>query len=347
MNELITHRAVRRGNDQRRRPLSDDGEDRPGAQGAQRQRCVRVQTIVESSDAYAAGVRQYDIIVSFNGVTIEDPAHFMRMLADSPIGGTVTLGLLRSGRSAVGQSPDRADVRHAQPAALALGAHAPAWRSVSVADTAPCSGRTQPRFRRRTRAIPLSTPTLIPMRRLQASARRGRFLFSMRSGPRVRSRWLSPSEMPSARVRLPGTAAQLDGRKRFRASSRAPCAAPPHEALAFERLERADEHRRRRAFGLGHGVHQIVHAVVEIHVRDAGGAIERRVAAGRAGRGVAGGIGFADVGFDFDDHAGRGARARVVHEHVADEIPRDLEGWTRVEDARQNHDKRRFTAKSS
>ena len=64
-----------------------------------------VSDISERSDAYAAGVRQYDIIVSFNGVTIEDPAHFMRMLADSPIGGTVTLGLLRTGRSLSAKVP--------------------------------------------------------------------------------------------------------------------------------------------------------------------------------------------------------------------------------------------------
>ena len=61
--------------------------------------------ISERADAYAAGVRQYDIIVSFNGVAIEDPAHFMRMLADSPIGGTVTLGLLRNGRSLSAKVP--------------------------------------------------------------------------------------------------------------------------------------------------------------------------------------------------------------------------------------------------
>ncbi len=79
---------------------------------------VIVSDISERSDAYAAGVRQYDIIVSFNGVTIDDPAHFMRMLADSPIGGTVTLGLLRNGRSAFGQGADRADVGRAAPPPL-------------------------------------------------------------------------------------------------------------------------------------------------------------------------------------------------------------------------------------
>jgi serine protease Do len=66
---------------------------------------VIVSDISERSAAYAAGVRQYDIIVSFNGVTIDDPSHFMRMLADSPIGGTVTLGLLRTGRSVSAKVP--------------------------------------------------------------------------------------------------------------------------------------------------------------------------------------------------------------------------------------------------
>ena len=66
---------------------------------------VFVSDIVERSAAFAAGVRQYDIIVSFNGVTIEDPAHFMRMLSDSPIGGTVTLGLLRNGRQLSAKVP--------------------------------------------------------------------------------------------------------------------------------------------------------------------------------------------------------------------------------------------------
>ncbi len=66
---------------------------------------VIVSDISERSAAYAAGVRQYDIIVSFNGVTIDDPSHFMRMLADSPIGGTVTLGLLRTGRTVSAKVP--------------------------------------------------------------------------------------------------------------------------------------------------------------------------------------------------------------------------------------------------
>jgi S1-C subfamily serine protease len=43
-------------------------------------------------------MRGGDIIVSFNGVTLEDSSHFMRLLSDAPIGSPVTLGLLRNGR---------------------------------------------------------------------------------------------------------------------------------------------------------------------------------------------------------------------------------------------------------
>jgi serine protease Do len=98
MSELITHGAVQRGTisgiDLSPMTVRIAQELRaPNAKG------VFVYDISERSDAYAAGVRQYDIIVSFNNVTIEDPAHFMRMLSDAPIGGTVSLGLLRNSRS--------------------------------------------------------------------------------------------------------------------------------------------------------------------------------------------------------------------------------------------------------
>jgi Do/DeqQ family serine protease len=97
MDELITYGAVRRGTITGidLYPMTTriaEELNAPNAKG------VIVSDISERSDAYAAGVRQYDIIVSFNGVTIEDPSHFMRMLSDAQIGSTVTLGLLRNGR---------------------------------------------------------------------------------------------------------------------------------------------------------------------------------------------------------------------------------------------------------
>ncbi len=50
------------------------------------------------AEAYRAGVRPGDIIVSFDGLTVDDPSHFLRLLADAKIGSTSTLGILRDGR---------------------------------------------------------------------------------------------------------------------------------------------------------------------------------------------------------------------------------------------------------
>ena len=132
----------------------------------------------------------------------------------------------------------------------------------------------------------------------------------MRSPDDVRSRRLSLRVMPSARVRLPGPRHSSAVAKSSGGgpSSRAP---PPHDRLPVKRLERANQHRRGRAVRLGHRVHQVVDAVIQVDVGDARRAVERRVARGRTRRGVAGGIGFADVGLGLDDDAGRQAGRRV------------------------------------
>jgi serine protease Do len=58
-----------------------------------------VVSMQQRSDAYAAGLRPGDVIVSFNGTTIEDQSQLYRLLSDAKIGTTVTLGVLREGRS--------------------------------------------------------------------------------------------------------------------------------------------------------------------------------------------------------------------------------------------------------
>ena len=58
-----------------------------------------VVSMQQRSDAYLAGMRPGDIIVSFNGTLVEDQSHIMRLLSDAKIGSTVTLGLLREGKS--------------------------------------------------------------------------------------------------------------------------------------------------------------------------------------------------------------------------------------------------------
>jgi Do/DeqQ family serine protease len=66
---------------------------------------VIVSGISQGSEAFAAGIRQYDIIVSFNNTPIEDATHFMRMLSDAPIGGTVSLGIFRAGKTLSAKVP--------------------------------------------------------------------------------------------------------------------------------------------------------------------------------------------------------------------------------------------------
>jgi serine protease Do len=104
MDDLIAYGAVRRGTISgiELYPMTTRLAEQfkaPNAKG------VIVSDIDQRSDAYAAGVRQYDIIVSFNDVVVEDPSHFMRMLSDSQIGGSVTLGLLRDGRKLSAKVP--------------------------------------------------------------------------------------------------------------------------------------------------------------------------------------------------------------------------------------------------
>jgi serine protease Do len=59
---------------------------------------VLVSRMVRNSSAYDAGIRPGDVIVSFNLKPIEDSAQLLRLVADSPVGSTVTVGAYRDGR---------------------------------------------------------------------------------------------------------------------------------------------------------------------------------------------------------------------------------------------------------
>jgi serine protease Do len=97
MDELITYGEVRRGTIEgigvypMNQRLANEFRS-PTAKG------LIVADIDSRSDAYEAGLRQYDIIVSFNSVTIEETSQFVRMLADSKTPSVATLGVIRSGR---------------------------------------------------------------------------------------------------------------------------------------------------------------------------------------------------------------------------------------------------------
>jgi len=50
------------------------------------------------TEAYAAGIRPGDVIVSLDGKPFTDTQHLERSIADAPIGGTVRVGIIREGR---------------------------------------------------------------------------------------------------------------------------------------------------------------------------------------------------------------------------------------------------------
>ncbi len=97
MNDLITYGEVRRGSIGvvQLMPLTSQLADQLGAPST---RGAIVAQMYRDSAAYAAGVRPGDVIVSFNGQTVEDPSHLQRLVADAKVGGTATLGIVRDGR---------------------------------------------------------------------------------------------------------------------------------------------------------------------------------------------------------------------------------------------------------
>jgi Do/DeqQ family serine protease len=97
VDDLMKYGEVRRGsigqlsierlNDQ----LAED-YGAPNANGALISRMFR------NSEAYQAGLRPGDVIVSFNGLPVDDPSQFVRNVADARIGSTATVRVLRNGR---------------------------------------------------------------------------------------------------------------------------------------------------------------------------------------------------------------------------------------------------------
>jgi serine protease Do len=58
-----------------------------------------VTGIRRSSEAYRAGLQQYDVVVGFNGQPIDDPSQLSRLVADAKVGSTATLKIIRDGRA--------------------------------------------------------------------------------------------------------------------------------------------------------------------------------------------------------------------------------------------------------
>jgi len=108
-----------------------------------------------------------------------------------------------------------------------------------------------------------------------------------------------------------------------------------HHVDAVERLERADQHGRRRTVRFGDDVDEAVDAVIETDLGVARRPVERLVAACRTRCGVAGRIGLTDVGLDLDDDPARRDAAAIVDEDFAQEITRDDQRRAIVESSRE------------
>ena len=97
-DELIKYGEVRRGSIgavtvQTLTPeIAQQLEYLPSTRGAV------VAGMTRTSSAYQAGLRIYDIVVACNGQKIETGEQFVRAIADSPIGSTAAVDVLRQGR---------------------------------------------------------------------------------------------------------------------------------------------------------------------------------------------------------------------------------------------------------
>ena len=104
MDDVIKYGAVRRGTITgiKLQPLTSGIAERLGAPNT---RGVLVYSIDTRAEAYAAGLRPGDIIVTFEGTPLEDASHFLRLLSDTRIGSTVTLTVLRNNAQATVKVP--------------------------------------------------------------------------------------------------------------------------------------------------------------------------------------------------------------------------------------------------
>ena len=59
---------------------------------------IVVNQMARASAAYKAGLQPGDVIVALNGQAIADPSQFVRLIADSTIGSTVRVEVLREGQ---------------------------------------------------------------------------------------------------------------------------------------------------------------------------------------------------------------------------------------------------------
>jgi serine protease Do len=66
--------------------------------GLQDTKGALIYQMMRQSPAFQGGLRPLDVVVSFNGMAVEDPGHFARLVSDARIGSSAAIGVIREGR---------------------------------------------------------------------------------------------------------------------------------------------------------------------------------------------------------------------------------------------------------
>ncbi|MCX6543759.1 MAG: trypsin-like peptidase domain-containing protein [Acidobacteria bacterium] len=97
MNDLIKYGSVRRGSIGTLEviPLTSQVAEQVGVTT---DKGVFVNRMSRNSPAYNAGIRPGDVIVAVNGRSVTDNSQLVKVVADAPIGGVITIGAIREGK---------------------------------------------------------------------------------------------------------------------------------------------------------------------------------------------------------------------------------------------------------
>src|SRR5262249_18421076 len=79
--------------------LEEVTSERTKELGLTEERGAIVMKVVADSPAEKAGLKENDVIVSFNGRPVDSVREFERLLGDTPAGRTVAIGILRGGNN--------------------------------------------------------------------------------------------------------------------------------------------------------------------------------------------------------------------------------------------------------
>jgi Do/DeqQ family serine protease len=104
LDELVKNGVVRRGTiaGVDLQEMTTEYAERLGAPDT---KGVLVMRLNPRAPAAEAGLQPGDVIVAFNGTTLENASHFVRLLSDAQIGSSATLTIIRDGRRATVKVP--------------------------------------------------------------------------------------------------------------------------------------------------------------------------------------------------------------------------------------------------